>query len=405
MREWSNYILVLVATLTAILIAEFIIRMFMPQIGWAQRKDPGIGWSSSEYKQFDPRRSQYGKEPRVLVLGDSFLAGSGVSDLEKRFPVVLQSKLNHQVMFSILAAGGWGTDQQLLAYLQKGKYWKPDLVILAFCANNDISNILSHHHGPKKLKPYFTLAEGNKLELHDGYGNPLSYRTTFPSGYVHEAPASMRSYLFDLIRSVSKPLGRSDQYNGAESYRFVDARYKNFLKGDERPQEIYREQTKLTWSPQIGINHVSAYIHEDFELNAYQWRLFESILREFKWQVEKNGGRLVVMLLPVIFNPEDPATIAGGSFIKRFQTPHGNFTFRSIEPRERLQAISERTEITFLDPTQEFISSVENGNLMKRVWPNPSDRHFSDLGHELLADLLLRDYVGDLIHKVKAASK
>ena len=120
-----------------------------------------------------------------------------------------------------------------------------------------------------------------------------------------------------------------------------------------------------------------AYIHDNFEINTYQWKLFESILIELNKEVESSGGKLVVIILPVIFNPEDSETIAGGSFAKSFQTPEGYFTFRSDEPVERVRAISKRVGSMFFDPTQEFIKYVSDNDLMKVVWPNPNDRHFS----------------------------
>ena len=116
--------------------------------------------------------------------------------------------------------------------------------------------------------------------------------------------------------------------------------------------------------------------------------MLEKILFKLKKEVQSSGGKLAVLLLPVIFNPEDPETIAGGSFVKRFQTPEGYFTFRSDEPRERLRSITARIGIAFYEPTQEFIKFVVEKDLMKRVWPNPKDKHFSALGHEILAKLL-----------------
>jgi len=387
MKKWSNYILVLGSTLVALLIAECSLRIFVPEIGWAQRKEPIIGWSSDEYQQFDPKSSEDGIETRILFLGDSFLAGSGVSDLDKRFPILLQSQLNDKVSSRILAAGGWGTDQQLLAFMQKGELWAPDLVVLAMCPNNDISNILSHHWGPKNLKSYFVLEKSKRLKLYDGYGKPINYKTIFQTDDVKKGNRrqTIRSYLVDYIRFTLNSPDFSDLSDNNERYRFVDVRYRNFRYWEERWEEINKNQNKLSWSPQNSVNHVSAYIHENFEINTYQWRLFESILTKLKKEVENSGGKLVVVLMPVIFNPKDAETIAGGSFIKRFQTPDGYFTFRSIEPRERLQTISERVGVMFLDPTQDFIRLVVENNWMKEVWPDPQDRHFSDVGHEILA--------------------
>jgi len=297
--------------------------------------------------------------------------------------------LNNKVTARILAAGGWGTGQQLLAFKQKGKFFEPDLVIVAFCANNDISNILSHNFGLKKLKPYFVIGKDERLELYDGYGTPINYQTIFRDGDKNAGRSAplMRSYLVDYLKHILNQnfFHRVDR---TENFKSVEGLYRKFRFWEEKPEELYRRQNKLTWSPQNGVNHVSAYIHEDFKINTYQWRLLERILFKLKKEVQSSGGKLAVLLLPVIFNPEDPETIAGGSFVKRFQTPEGYFTFRSDEPRERLRSITARIGIEFYEPTQEFIKFVLDKDLMKTVWPNPKDKHFSALGHEILANLL-----------------
>ena len=89
MNKWFNYVLLLAAIFVAILTAEIFLRIFIPGIGWAQREDKIIGWSNDEYKLFEPTGRKNETEKRILFLGDSYLAGSGISDLDKRFPILL----------------------------------------------------------------------------------------------------------------------------------------------------------------------------------------------------------------------------------------------------------------------------------------------------------------------------
>lgn len=80
---------------------------------------------------------------RILVLGDSFTWGYGVSD-EEIFTERLESKLVEDgAKVEILNAGvsGWGTDQQLLFLEREGFKYEPDLVVLAFFIYNDPGNI------------------------------------------------------------------------------------------------------------------------------------------------------------------------------------------------------------------------------------------------------------------------
>jgi hypothetical protein len=249
---------------------------------------------------------------------------------------------------------------------------------LVFCSNNDISNILSHHHGsPHKLKSYFVIGENYELKLYDGNGYQLDYNSL-----IHDSNETYqthffqtRSYLIDYlifaIRNVKQKAEVSDEPIDPEDFPLVDARDKKFKYWEEKPEEIYQQKSPLSWSPQMGVNHVSAYIHNEFEINSYQWSLFELILSKLKTEVENTGGRLVVMLLPVIFNPRDVGTIAGGDFEKEFETPAGSFVFRSAEPRDRLRVICSRLGITFFDPTEEIKDYITNNNLFKNDWPDP----------------------------------
>ena len=299
MKTWGRLVLFLASVSIAALLAEGLFRIVMPEIGWAQRKEEVLGWSSDEYRQFQPSARLDPREKRILFLGDSFLAGSGVSDLDQRFPIRLETMLDRRVSVQILAAGGWGTDQQLLAFKHKGGLWEPDLVVVAFCANNDLSNILSHKGSrPDSLKPYFVSEDGASLDLLDGYGMPIDSVATNRRGDLGASQdrPPLRSYLLDYSRFVFRRLVPPERSDSSDAFRAVDERYRRFRYRTRKTKEIYRRQSNLSWSPQYGVNHVSAYVHDEFDLNTYQWNLLELLLKALKREVETRGGKLVVML-------------------------------------------------------------------------------------------------------------
>jgi hypothetical protein len=79
---------------------------------------------------------------RVLVLGDSFTWGYGVSD-EEIYTEVLERKLAEQGRnWEIINTGvsGYGTDQEYLFFKTEGLKYQPDLVILALYLYNDPDN-------------------------------------------------------------------------------------------------------------------------------------------------------------------------------------------------------------------------------------------------------------------------
>jgi hypothetical protein len=164
-----------------------------------------------------------------------------------------------------------------------------------------------------------------------------------------------------------------------------DPRYLRFRARPDR-QQIFAGLPRLSWAPQSTVTSVSAYIHEDFETNAYQWRLLEAILAALKRETDGVGAHLVVMLIPAAFGP-DRALITGSSFERPFETPEGPFTFRASEPRDRLAAITRRLGVWFFDPSPDFIRHVIREDLPPVEYFGP-DEHVGDRAHSWLASEL-----------------
>src|SRR5690349_6428314 len=95
---------------------------------------------------------------RIAVLGDSYTDGLQV-DLDKTFPALLEQRLNACNEFGsktveVLNFGvdGYGTAQELLTYRYFAAKYSPDVVLLAFFAENDVRNN-SRDLEPEKLRP------------------------------------------------------------------------------------------------------------------------------------------------------------------------------------------------------------------------------------------------------------
>ncbi|MFC2173954.1 SGNH/GDSL hydrolase family protein, partial [Acidobacteriota bacterium] len=346
--------LVVLSTLFAFALAEAVVRILVPQAGWRQFEDTSLGWSGKEYQALDSRAvPKPDNAVRIVTLGDSFLAGAGIYRYEQRFTEVAKERLPFEADVHVLASAGWGTDQQLLAFLQKGAPLKPDLVILAFCANNDLSDNLSNGWPPNKLKPYFVLHDSGRLELFAHNGEPIENATRYLN--YRKRAWIFQSYFLDLLRYMV--LGRPTRSH-QEISPSVDPRYQKFHHLPEHTEEILSLQPELSWSPQAWPTRISAYVHEDFETNTYQWKLLEALMVRFKSETEKSGARFLVMLLPVSLKPHDLRFAVGGDLVNEFRTPQGSFTFRASEPRDRLQAICKRQGIHFFDPTGDFIQQI-----------------------------------------------
>jgi len=92
---------------------------------------------------------------RIAVIGDSFTWGLGV-DVEERFTELLQKKLGVEILN--FGVSGYGETQHYLT-LDKVLSFKPDLVLLAFCPSNDISDNV-HNNSYGYYRPYSMLENG-----------------------------------------------------------------------------------------------------------------------------------------------------------------------------------------------------------------------------------------------------
>jgi lysophospholipase L1-like esterase len=372
---------VTLSLLVVFAVLEVALRLTRPDLGWRSFEQVELGWASDEYLTFDPAATPAADgRSRLLFLGDSYLAGSGVRNRDERFPVVL-GRIAAAADVQILASGGWGTDQELLAFLQKGAAWGPDLVVLAFCAHNDLRNNLSNKGG-RAYKPYFVHEAGRELELFDGHGAPLEFSGRDSSGRV-----PLRSYAWDLLRFRLQS-GADETAEPSPSDETVDPRYRLVTRKREYVDEITRLVPELSGSPQTRLNNISAYVQEDLPHIRYGWELLEGILDRLNAEVTASGAKLIVMLVPDALTGQDARFVTGADFTLRIETPDGPFTLNMSEPRERLRAITARLGIDLFDPTQEFLDRIRTGGLVEVCWPDAEDNHFSGMGHAILAEQL-----------------
>jgi len=105
---------------------------------------------------------------RLVVLGDSVAFGIGVSD-HQTFAHLLQESVADLEVVN-LAVQGYGTGQAYLKLQREALALMPDIVLLAFCADNDVIDAArsTYVYDGTTPKPFFTV-EGDDLRLHDAH--------------------------------------------------------------------------------------------------------------------------------------------------------------------------------------------------------------------------------------------
>jgi lysophospholipase L1-like esterase len=88
---------------------------------------------------------------RIVLLGDSHTEAYTVND-DETYAVLLEQELSADRPVEVIAlgVGGYSTDQELLAYLNLGRRFQPDVVVLQFCMNDLPYNVLEHYWRGRK---------------------------------------------------------------------------------------------------------------------------------------------------------------------------------------------------------------------------------------------------------------
>ncbi|MBI4665205.1 MAG: SGNH/GDSL hydrolase family protein [Nitrospinae bacterium] len=233
--------------------------------------------------------AQKGPDTRVLFLGDSFLYDNAYN-FEEMYKSVTEFRLRRAgYEAEIVNAGtnGYGTDQELLFYQSKGKALKPDITVLHIYVGNDIrdnaAGLFAEMMRAPTEKPYFTLNEG-KTDI-------------ILKNHPYKGP---------LAKSFVDPYNDPMRINGYEPFRFMCLR--SLL--------LHEVKLNLLWeyrlAPLFGLAHKEDEGKSDAFDKAYgplwtktpsdKWKeaflLTHLIIKKLKAEVEKDGGKFGVVIIP-----------------------------------------------------------------------------------------------------------
>jgi hypothetical protein len=147
------------------------LHVFSATLGWKPRAGAStliegrrVSINARGYRGRELSLPRSRERTRVVVLGDSIAFGLGVSD-EETFVHLLDER-NNGIEAANLAVQGYGPGQELLVLLGEGLRQHPDVVVLAFCLDNDFADAVlpvALYDG-RSPKPRFRL-DGDRLVL------------------------------------------------------------------------------------------------------------------------------------------------------------------------------------------------------------------------------------------------
>jgi hypothetical protein len=195
---------------------------------------------------------------RVLLLGDSILDcnESGTQPFSDSLPAVLAGELGESYEVINISAGGWGNDQECLAYEHLGRKYSPDIVLLFFTPANDIFNNVSRKAiFQDRAKPYFEFEHGDLVLRNAG---PRAK----PNPWLERVGRTELGTRVGLLRQKFQ--------------KRVDAKR---LTGENN-------------------SHLLAFLNPWPEKIERGWELTRAILLRMKEDVERDSGKFAVVYVP-----------------------------------------------------------------------------------------------------------
>jgi len=294
---------------------------------------------------------------RILILGDSFMEAYSVK-LEDSFARRLEElsrKAGLNVEVINLGTGGYSTLQEYLIFELLGKKYQPDVVLLGFYVENDITDNsleISSISEKEKKRPFLDPGYPDSWEI-----TPVDYQGSL------QRYTEARKHLDSLAyRTMSRSILLKLLY---KEIRRTGLRFYN--DEDDGPVQVNEDLREL----------VSQGVYYCVEPPQYAraWDITERILRQLKAEVEFVNSKLVVFTVP--------------SYRETGQDAEGTASQLCVEKAQgykRLDMILKKQGIESIDLLPDFrkAARVDGIELFRK-----SDRHWNPLGHSLAARKVL----------------
>lgn len=347
--------------------------------GWYRREgETYVRINSDGLRDVEHQKVKPESAVRIAVVGDSYAEALQVP-LENAFWKLLESKLQscealggRQVEVINFGVSGYGTAQELITLRQKVWDYAPDVVLLAFTTNNDVTDNLRQTKRVNEI-PYFVY-RGDKLELDDSFlASPtFKWRNSFVGKLGvwlrdnlrvvqlgHQAQSALKSYLAKrnvqmIVPAVSAQNKSDDAPNQSETViRAEDVGVENM---------IYREPTDKVYRE--------------------AWTVTEGLLRLTRDEVSSKNAKFAVV------------TLSNGIQVYPNQKMREDFMKKVgstdiFYPDKRIKSFGTRENITVYNLAPELQAYADRNNaVLHGFGENLGNGHWNVEGHRIAAEIL-----------------
>ncbi len=326
-----------------------------------------IGHSNSQgFRDRERTAEKTGPGPRVIVLGDSFVWGIGVS-YDETFTTVLEQALQQTypgVEVINLGVPGFEPDHYFHLLRHYGIGLQPDAVVLALYVGNDIMR----RRG----------ADGEEVLVVAGQ----SYYVHRNGNWVHDHLGGDRWYLYHNLNYLWRVgLARLEKLlDHPPSGGFIHTGGAAAVRGRTagRPEAVPALRTHPGYLRDID-ERSEIYLKDDTETFLYHWRHTQEVLTATVEYLCARGIPLLVVLIP---DQVQHDRALKNDYLAAVGFPPERYDFE--KPQRLLLAWCGQHEVPCLDLLAVFRSEPDVGGLYL-----PDDPHWSRAGHEAAARAIL----------------
>jgi hypothetical protein len=359
--------------------------------GWYRREGKNYVRINSEGLR--DREHTKAKPPntiRIAVIGDSYAEALQVP-LDNAFWAVMGDELQQhcaklagqQVEVINFGVSGYGTAQELITLRQKVWDYSPDIVLLAVCTGNDITD---NSRVLKKTDiPYFVYGDGSNLMLDNSFRDSRSFRLQ------NSALSRLGGWLRNSLRFVQAihEIQLVIKTRIAQRRARSDARAASTITNataavapDAEPA-AQPPPTDAARAEELGLDNL-IYREPTDPIWKDAWRVTEGLITLMRDEVKSRGAKFLVVTLSngIQVHPDPQARRA---FMQRVGATD------LLYPDKRIRALGEREGITVLTLAPALQAYAEQHKVYLHGFDKDiGNGHWNILGHRIAGELIAR---------------
>jgi hypothetical protein len=344
---------------------------------------------------------------RVAVVGDSYAEALQVP-AGQAFWAVAERTLNEQcpalagrrVEMINFGVSGYGTAQELITVRRDVFDYSPDIVLLAFTTNNDVTDNSRAFKRTDEI-PYFVLRDG-RLALDDSFRRTRSFRlrNSLPSRAgawlrdnsrvlqaVNHAHYALKNYL--AVRRSRAAAEQAQRQRQAQQQQQSPQPAQASAATPTTQPDARAIATPITDAGDVGIDNL---VYREPTDATWQeaWQVTEALVVEMRDEAVRRGARFVAVTLsngPQVL--PDPA--ARAAFARRFGATD------LFYPDLRIRALGDRRGFTVFNLAPELQAYAEQRRLYLHGFGSDiGNGHWNADGHRAAGELLAQKLCAEL---------